>query len=196
MTSQLQMVPTTKDDARAFIERHHSHHSAPIQAIMWAAVELDGEVVCVGCLERPKARHTAYDARTGEVTRIASDGSAKNAASKCIASISRAALALGYTRLVSFTVLGEAGTSYKAAGWWVTGITQSRKGWSSSGRPRALAMQKGAKVRWEFGPEALPKDLEAHRKYEEAIGKVAIPQRRECLPLFTGEAELVGQGRR
>lgn len=190
------MVPITKNDARAFIERHHSHHNAPIQAIMWAAVEFKDQVVCVGCLERPKARVTASSTKTVEITRVASDGSAKNAASKCIAHISRAALALGYTRLISFTLLGEAGTSYRAAGWRVTGLTPPRKGWSSSGRPRARAQQKGAKVRWEFGPSALLVDLEALAKYEEAIGKVAIPERREMLPLFTGEAEPVGQGRR
>lgn len=198
MSSRLRMVPVTRDVARPFIEEHHSHHHAPRQAVMWCAVEADGELVCVGCLERPKARHTASDPRAAEITRIASSGSHKNAASKCIAGISRAAIALGYTRLVSYTLLGEAGTSYRAAGWWVTGIVPPRRSWSATGRHRAPATQPGSKVRWEFGSEARVEDIDTKKVMDESVGKVDIPRKSETLPLplFTGQPQHIDEGRR
>jgi len=198
MSAKLRMVPVIRDVARPFIEDHHSHHHAPRQAVMWAGVEADGELICVGCLERPKARLTAQDPRAAEITRIASVGSHKNAASKCIAGIARAAVALGYTRIVSFTLLGEAGTSYRAAGWWVTGVVPPRGSWAATGRYRAPATQPGSKVRWEFGPEARDEDPEATRVMRESIGKVDIPKKSETLPLplFTGRPQHVDEGRR
>jgi len=196
LSSQLRMVPVIRDVARPFIEKYHSHHHSPRQAIMWAGVEFEGELVCVGCLERPKARFTAVDQRVGEITRVASDGSQKNAASKCIAGLARAAVALGYTRLVSYTLLGEAGTSYRAAGWWVTAVVPPRESWAATGRHRAPATQPGSKVRWEFGPEAQPEDLEATRVMQESVGRIDIPEKKETLPLFTGRLQHVDEGRR
>lgn len=198
MSSQLRMVPVIRDVARPFIEEHHSHHHAPRQAVMWAGVEADGDLVCVGCLERPKARFTASNPRAAEITRVASTGSHKNAASKCIAGIARAALALGYTRLVSYTLLGEAGTSYRAAGWWVAAVVPPRESWGATGRYRAPATQPGSKVRWEFGPEARPEDPAAKKVWKESIGKVELPKKSETLPLplFTGRPQHADEGRR
>ena len=177
----LRVVPCTITDARIFVERHHSHHHAPVGGLCAVAVADETGVVCVAILSRPVAR--AFDRGTiAEVTRVASTG-VEHAASKCVAAISRAALALGYTRLVSSILLGEAGTSYRAAGWWPTHVGEAvgEKWHSRTGR---TVVQPGAKVRWEFGPDALPRDPDVDARVRAAVGVVEVGGRPETLPLL------------
>lgn len=117
----LKVVPITITDAKRHIERHHSHHHAPVGGLLACAVAEGERVCCVAMLSRPVARRLDAIPTVAEVTRVASDGT-KHAASKCIAAVTRAALALGYTRLVSYTILGESGASYFAAGWTITAL--------------------------------------------------------------------------
>lgn len=116
----LRVVPVTIGEARAYVERHHSHHHAPVSALFAVGVEADGVLACVAMVGRPVARETDADRFACEVTRVASAG-VRHAASKCLAAAARMALAGGFTRLVSFTLLGESGATYLAAGWVVTG---------------------------------------------------------------------------
>ncbi|MEV5935266.1 XF1762 family protein [Streptomyces sp. NPDC052079] len=64
---------------------------------------------------RPVARHLD-DGATLEVTRTATDG-ARNANSLLHGAAWRAAKALGYWRLVTYTQDGESGASLRGAGW-------------------------------------------------------------------------------
>lgn len=177
----LRVVPITITDARKHIERHHSHHHAPVGGLLACAVAEGDRVCCVAVLSRPVARMLDARGDVAEVTRVASDGT-KHAASMCLAAVTRAALALGWRRLVSYTLLGEAGTSYRAAGWRCTGIVEASQGWHSRGG-RTIA-QGGGKARWETGPDALPESPEAAAAVIAAIGVVAVPDRPEVLPLF------------
>jgi len=149
----LSVVPVTRLDARAFIERHHSHHHKPNTWIAVTGVASGGVLCCVATLELPKARMLC-DGLTAEVSRVASDGSAKHAASKALGAIAQVAFGLGYRRLVSYTLLGEAGTSYRAAGWHVTARSAGGS-WDRPSRPRDArdSGARGAKVRWELGIE-------------------------------------------
>lgn len=109
----LVVVPINITEARKHdVERHHSHHHAPQGGLCAVAVAEDSRVVCVAMLSRPVARMLNADPLCAEVNRVASDGSAKHAASMAVGAISRAAFALGYRRLISYLLLGEAGTSY------------------------------------------------------------------------------------
>lgn len=118
-----------------------------------------------------------------EVHRVASDGTAPHAASMAIGAIGRAAVALGWRRIVSYTLLGEAGTSYRAAGWWPVDVGDGGE-WARESREREAMAQPGAKVRWESGPDAKPRSAEADVAVRAAVGKVAIPARPERDPLF------------
>lgn len=102
----------------------------------------------------------------------------------CLGAITRAGLNLGYRRLVSSTLLGEPGTMYIAAGWRAVSVDMRTRNWARSDGLRAAAMQPGAKVRWETGPDALPEDPEVLALVREMAGRVALPPRRERLPLF------------
>jgi hypothetical protein len=48
----------------------------------------------------------------------------------------RAAKALGYRRLITYTQHGESGSSLAAANWRVVASMPPRKGWSVPSRPR------------------------------------------------------------
>jgi hypothetical protein len=48
----------------------------------------------------------------------------------------RAAKALGYRRLITYTQAGESGVSLTAAGWRIVQQLPPRAGWSSPSRPR------------------------------------------------------------
>lgn len=185
MASRLRVVPVTITAARAYVDKHHSHLWANDRLMLACGVETEeGGLVCVAIAEWPKGR--GLNGKAIEVSRVASDGSTEHAASKAIAALARGAIALGWRRLVSSTIVGEVGTSYRAAGWRVTGIIRGRD-WSCPSRPREAPAQPGDKARWEFGPDALPMDADADAKVRAAVGKVAIPPRpprKSDTPLF------------
>lgn len=183
MTARLAVVPVSLSAARAHVERIHSHHHAPVGGLFAVGIADSGRLCCVAIVGRPVAR-MLDDGSTAEVTRVASDGT-PHAASMCVGAAARAALALGYRRVVSYTLLGEPGTSYRAAGWRVTGLSGGGE-WSREGRTRDAAGQPGAKVRWETGPDAAPLDEAADAAVRAAVGVVEVPARRETLPLLTG----------
>lgn len=96
----------------------------------------DGVLRGVAIVGRPVAR--MYDnGQTLEVNRTATDGS-PNANSMLYAAAWRAAKALGYTRLVTYTQAAETGASLRAAGWRVVAQRPARPGWDVPSRPRQL----------------------------------------------------------
>jgi hypothetical protein len=50
--------------------------------------------------------------------------------------LARAAFALGYTRVITYTQADESGSSLRAAGWRVVAHRAARKGWNTISRPR------------------------------------------------------------
>ena len=180
----MKLVPVTLKVARRFADIVHSHHDRPQGALFAAGVEADGALVCVAIFGNPSA--PALQGVAGEVTRVGSDGSTPHAASKAIAAVSRAAVALGWRRLVSYTLLGEAGTCYRAAGWHCAGIVAADD--SAHGSRKSAPAHPGRKARWEFGPDAMPLDVEADAVVRAAVGVAAVPPRRFREPLFRGMA--------
>mgnify|MGYP006315130155 CR=1 FL=1 len=185
LRAPLSVVPITIGEARRFVEAEHSHHHAPLGGLFAVAVAAGDRVVCVGVVSRPVARKLGGRG-IAELTRTASDGT-PHAASMCIAAATRAALALGYRRVISYTLAGEAGTSYRAAGWRLTGLCDG-KGGSWHTRVGRTVVQPGVKVRWETGPDALPLDAEAAAECARMVGVVDVPARPETLPLLRGVA--------
>lgn len=186
----LTIVPINVSDARKWIERWHSHLHAPLGGLFAAAVADDGRICCVGMVSRPVARALQASGVCAEINRVASDGTVPHTASKVIGALSRGAIALGYRRLVSSTLLGEAGTSYRAAGWWPTATSEGGD-WIRNDGERAPSVQPGAKIRWEFGPDADPIDREVDALVRASVGVVALRARPENLPLL---ALMVGSG--
>jgi hypothetical protein len=142
----LELVPLNLGEARAFVDQVHRHHKAPLSGLFAIGAAREGEVVGVVIIGRPVARGNA-DTWTAEVTRLASDGS-KNACSFLYAAAWRAARAMGYRRLITYTLQSEPGTSLIAAGWRCVGEVKGRS-WNFECRPRVDKHPTQDKFRWE-----------------------------------------------
>lgn len=147
MTGRLQLQPVSYADACAFVSLHHRHHAAPQGHKYSIAVADDVEVRGVVMVGRPVARHLD-DGLTLEVTRCCVQEGVPNACSMLYAAAWRAARALGFRRLITYTLSAELGTSLRAAGWAVVGQTQGGE-WSRPSRPRPQVRQPGQKTLWE-----------------------------------------------
>ncbi len=143
----LTVVPISLRDANAFVAAHHRHHRARHGLNLFAvAAASDGAVVGVAIVSRPNARHLC-DGWTAEVTRLATDGS-RNACSMLYGAAWRAARALGYRRLVTYTLAEEGGASLRASGWTLIGEAGGGR-WSRAERPRVDDHPTQPKLRWE-----------------------------------------------
>lgn len=130
----LRLRPVEFKEACAFVARVHRHHDAPVGHKFSVGVEDEGGVLRgVAIIGRPVARRLD-DGFTLEVTRLATDG-ARMACSTLYAAAARAARALGYRRILTFTLASESGASVRAAGWTLDGTTPGRS-WSVPSRPR------------------------------------------------------------
>lgn len=76
---------------------------------------------------RPVAR-VLDDGWTCEVSRVATDG-AKNARSMLYGAAARVAKAMGFARIITYTLHTEPGTSLRAAGWTNDHRTRGSEGW-------------------------------------------------------------------
>lgn len=136
----LSLCPITLTEARAYVT---AHHRGGLFAVAVSAEEAVRGVAIVG---RPVARALA-DGYTAEVTRLCTDG-ARNACSMLYSAAWRAARALGYRRLVTYTLPEEGGASLRAAGWRLIGLAGGGS-WSSPSRPRVDTHPTQRKLRWE-----------------------------------------------
>lgn len=143
----LTVVPMTLREAYAFIEREHRHHGSPQGGLFAIGAAEDDEVVGVVVVGRPVARMLA-DGWTVEVTRLATDGS-RNACSLLYRAAWRAARAMGYRRLVTYTLPEEGGSSLRAAGFRLVGEAGGGS-WSRDSRPRVDLHPLQTKLRWEL----------------------------------------------
>ena len=113
--SELRIVPMKHADANDYVRRLHRHNRPTLGAILCAGVECDGQLVGVAIAGRPVARRLD-DGRTLEVLRVCTDGT-RNACSMLYGAIRRAAKALGYESVVTYTLPDEGGASLRAAGY-------------------------------------------------------------------------------
>lgn len=131
----LRLVPISLGQANEHVAAWH-RHNRPVPGAKFsigAADEL-GVLHAVAICGRPVAR-VFDDGDTIEVCRVASDGT-RNANSMLYGACARAAFALGYRRVITYTQVGEGGASLRAANWKVIAERPARKGWSVPSRPR------------------------------------------------------------
>lgn len=142
----LDLIPLTQREAHAFVLKHHRHHGAPRGDVFRLGAADGGEVVGVVIVGRPVARRL-QDGWTLEVTRLCSVG-ARNVCSFLYGAAWRAARALGWRRLVTYTLPEEGGASLRAAGWHCIGEAGGGS-WSRRERPRIDTHPTQLKLRWE-----------------------------------------------
>ncbi|HEY0878979.1 MAG TPA: XF1762 family protein [Zeimonas sp.] len=111
----LRVRPILHEQANEFVRAFHRHHKRTVGAILCAAVEDDGRLCGVAIAGRPVAP-ALQDGRTLEINRVCTDGT-RNACSMLYGAIRRAGRALGYDRIVTYTLPEEGGASLRAAGF-------------------------------------------------------------------------------
>ena len=118
---KLRPAPITLKDANAYVSALHRHNGAlPAARFVIAAInEETGIVHGVAIAGLPKAR-LLMSTGTLEVNRICTDGT-RDCCSFLYGCCKRAAAAMGYSRLITYTHLDEPGTSLKASGWTLDG---------------------------------------------------------------------------
>lgn len=151
MGERLMIVPMRQAEAKAFVEQHHRHHPPSVGSVFQLGVaDTEGEIRGVAIVGRPVAR-SWDDGWTLEVTRVATDG-CRNACSALYGACWRAAKALGWLRLITYTLASESGSSLRAAGWKIIGKREGRS-WkdASKARPRVdtYAAAGQEKLVWE-----------------------------------------------
>lgn len=145
--SALMIIPVTLREANAFVVRHHRHHRPVRGCICTLGAAVDSVVVGVAIVGRPVARRM-QDGWTAEVTRVATDGT-RNACSILYGAAWRAVRALGWRKLITYTLPGESGASLRAAGWQLVAERSGGGSWSRRARPRVDLHPLQEKLRWE-----------------------------------------------
>ena len=149
---RLTIVPVDWQTARGFVADWHRHNRPPVGWRFGIGVETAGQLVGVAVVGRPVARHTD-DGMTLEVTRCTTDGT-PNACSALYGAAWRAAKALGYRRLITFTRADESGSSLRGAGWRVIAERPKRSSWDTPSRRRGTTTDAIARTLWEAGSSA------------------------------------------
>ena len=143
----LTVVPISLAEANAFVARHHRHHAPMPGAKFCIAIADDGGTVRgVAIVGRPVARN-ADNGWTLEVNRCCTDG-VKNGCSMLYGAAWRAAKALGYRRLITYTLPEEGGASLRATGWTNIGL-RGGGNWNCASRPRVDTQLQQQKFCWE-----------------------------------------------
>lgn len=124
--------------ARAFVDKNHRHNSAPQSHKFSIGLLHFGKLVGVIIASTPKAK--ALDDRfTLELNRCCVLPDQRNACSKLYAKAILAGRSMGYRRFVTYTLTSESGSSLKAVGFKLDGLTQARpNGWNHPSRPRKM----------------------------------------------------------
>ena len=142
----LAIVPASRAAVDAFIRIRHRHLKPPTGDIFrLACVDDAGTVRGVASIGRPVAR-MLDDGWTIEVSRVATDG-VRNGCSLLYGAARRIGWAMGYRRIVTYTLADEGGASLRAAGWTEDGVGGGGQ-WGRAGRIRNPAERADIKLRW------------------------------------------------
>jgi len=150
LRDRIALVPISFKEAAKFVEKNHRHHPPPVGHKFSIGVSnFLGEIVGVAMVGRPVARHFD-DGYTLEVNRTCTDGT-PNVNSMLYGASWRAAKALGYRRLITYTKADESGSSLNGAGWRVVAQRPPTRGWSVPSRPRVDTTEYGIqRTLWEM----------------------------------------------
>lgn len=128
-------MPISLKDANAFVEEFHRHHSKVQGHKFSIGVTDDDKLVGVCIVGRPVSRYLD-DGNTLEVTRLCTDGT-YNACSILYSRVAKIAKDMGYSKIITYILQSESGTSLKASGWICEGEAGGGN-WSVPSRPREL----------------------------------------------------------
>lgn len=161
LAAVLRVFPCTLKQANDLIARLHRHHK-PCVGHRFSIGVRDGEGTVRGAcvVGRPVARAVDQYA-VAEVIRLVTDGT-PNACSVLYGAAARAAKAMGFDYIQTYTLPEEGGASLRASGWVVDGKT-SGGDWNHSWRKgRRTDQPQDPKLRWrrDLNPPQKPDFLQ------------------------------------
>lgn len=142
----LELLPISLAEANAFVQQYHRHHRPVVGHKFSLAAVQDKQMVGVAIIGRPVSRFRD-DGLTLEVTRLCTLGNG-NCCSFLYGAAARAAFALGYRRIGTYTLPDEGGVSLRAVGWQLVG-PRGGGSWCREDRPRADRHPLQPKLLWE-----------------------------------------------
>jgi hypothetical protein len=145
----LRIVPIDLKGANAFVRKYHRHHKATLgHKFSLAIADEADEIRGVAIVGRPVAR-LLDNGWTLEVNRCCTDG-VRNGCSMLYGKAWQVAKALGYRKLITYTLPAEGGASLRGAGWKCIG-ERGGGNWNVKSRPRidTDVLLQGQKLLWE-----------------------------------------------
>jgi hypothetical protein len=123
----LSLKPIGMTEAQEFVKHHHRHNVevpfGPRFAI--SVIDESGELCAVAIVSHPVSRALNGGGYIGEVRRVCTKpGAPRNCCSMLYAACWQAWYAMGGTRMVTYTLESELGTSVIAAGWKRAGFSR------------------------------------------------------------------------
>ena len=140
-------VPIELKDANEYVASLHRHHE-PVHRDKFRVACIDAEGRMHGVIQagRPVSR-ILDDGKTLEVVRCCTDGT-RNACSFLYSRMARIAKEMGYSKIITYILDSEEGTSLKASGWMKEADTQGNRSWNCPSRPRQTTSPICQKQRW------------------------------------------------
>ena len=141
----MRVAPITFREASVYINQYHRHHNATVGCkFCISVVDDDGQLHGVAVCGRPVSRRLD-DGFTLEINRVCTDGM-RNACSMLYGACVRIAKAMGYKKVVTYTLQSEDGASLKASNFIYDGIAGGTH-WTGS-RSRGQNIPAEMKKRW------------------------------------------------
>lgn len=129
-------VPMELKDAQNFINAHHRHHQASHRDKFRIAASDGKNIVGVIQVGRPVSR-VLDDGNTLEVLRLCTTGE-KDVCSFLYSRAARIAKEMGYTKIITYILESEPGTSLRASGWKLEADGVGGSDWNAPSRPREV----------------------------------------------------------
>lgn len=141
----MKLAPMTVKAALKQVKAWH-RHLPDLQGGLFAVQCVDDDGTCLGVAVAGNPSRVWQGQGKLVISRVATPG-AENACSMLYGAISRAAKALGYNEVWTYTLPAEPGTSLRAAGFEDKGLTSGGE-WSRPSRNRPKAVRSEPKRRW------------------------------------------------
>lgn len=143
----LTVIPMELKDANAYVALFHRHHKPVVGHRFSIGCVQDGTVVGVAICGRPVARLAGHPRDVMEVTRLCTDGT-PNACSVLYGAAARAAQAMGYQSIQTYTLPSEGGASLRASNYVCEGLAGGGQWTHTDGQPRRTDQPIERKCRW------------------------------------------------
>jgi|TARA_R100000773_G_C4203751_1_gene105296 hypothetical protein len=142
----LELVPVTLAEANHFVLEQHRHHN-PVVGHKFSIGICDNNKIRGVCIVGRPVSRILDNGMVLEVNRCCTDG-VKNGCSMLYGAAWRAAKAMGYKKLITYTLEEEGGASLRASNWKLIGEAGGGK-WSRKDRPRVDTHPLQTKLKWE-----------------------------------------------